>query len=134
MSRHQFPVRIFALIAVAMMVGGASLPRAMAGPGEWEVGRTANGRGERVCLSDPAMLMQWEHRGKACDRTILGSAMDRAEVSYTCSASNFGTSRVRVITPRSVKIDTQGISGGLPFGYVVHARRLGDCGNGQPAR
>ncbi len=117
-----------------MTIGGASLPRAMAGPGEWEVGKTANGRGERVCLPDPSMLMQWEHRGKTCERTILDGAIDRAEVSYTCSAGNFGTSRVRVITPRSVKIDTQGISGGLPFGYVVHARRVGDCSRAQTYR
>jgi len=27
-----------------------------------------------------------------------------------------------------MRIDTQGISGNLPFHYQLHARRVGDCG------
>ena len=119
--------RVWACFAVVLLLGGASLPRAMAGPGEWEVGKSASAQGTRVCLPDPAMLMQWEHRGKPCTRTILNSTIDRAEVQYQCASGGFGTSRVQVITPRSVKIITQGISDGLPFGYTVHARRVGDC-------
>ena len=125
-SRLSF-VRVGTCCAVALLLGGASLPKAMAGPGEWEIGKNAAGRGERVCLPDPAMLMQWEHRGKPCERTILNSSIDRAEVQYTCAGGGFGTSRVQVLTPRSVKVSTQGISGGLPFGYTIHARRVGDC-------
>ena len=120
-------MRLGTCCAVALLVGGASLPRAMAGPGEWEIGTTAAGRSERVCLADPAMLMQWEHRGKPCRQAILATTLDRAEVQYSCPGGGFGTSRMEVITPRSIKISTQGISGGLPFGYVVQARRLGDC-------
>lgn len=134
MSARLSLLRFFAFVALGAMVGGASLPRALAGPGEWEVGRDARARGERVCLSDPAALMQWEHRGKTCSRTVLHSTVDRAEVQYSCNGDGFGTSRVRVITPRTVKIDAQGISGGLPFGYVLHARRIGDCSRGQASR
>jgi hypothetical protein len=32
-----------------------------------------------------------------------------------------------VITPRSIRIETQGISGDLPFNYVLQARRIGEC-------
>jgi hypothetical protein len=32
-----------------------------------------------------------------------------------------------VLTPRSLRIATQGISGGLPFNYVLQARRVDDC-------
>ena len=120
-------IRLGTLVACALLVGGASLPRAMAGPGEWEIGTSASGRGERVCLMDPAMLMQWEHRGKPCRQTILATTVDRAEVQYSCPGGGFGTSRVEVLTPRSIRIATQGISGGLPFGYMIHARRVGDC-------
>jgi len=31
------------------------------------------------------------------------------------------------VTPRSLRLDTQGISDGLPFHYVAQARRVGDC-------
>ena len=129
MVMRSFPsfARVGACCALALLMGGASLPRAMAGPGEWEIGKDAAERGERVCLPDPAMLMQWEHRAKPCARTILNASIDRAEVQYSCPGGGFGTSRVQVLTPRSVKIDTQGISNGLPFNYVVHARRVGDC-------
>ncbi len=119
--------RIGTCCAVALLAGGASLPRIMAGPGEWEIGKTASARGERVCLPDPATLTQWEHRGKPCTRTVLNSSVDRADVHYQCPGGGFGTTRVQVLTPRSVKVDTQGIASGQPFGYTVHARRVGDC-------
>ena len=124
-------LRTFARLGVfifgASLLVAASLPQAMAGPGEWEIGKTAGGAGEKFCLPDPAMLMQWEHRAKQCTRVIVTSSLDRAELHYTCAGGGFGTSRVQVLTPRSIKIDTQGISDGLPFGYVVHARRVGAC-------
>lgn len=120
-------VRALACAAFAAVLMGASLPLAMAGQGEWEIGKTAGRAGERVCLADPAMLMQWEHRGKQCSRVIVASSIDRAEVHYTCVGGGFGSSRVQVLTPRSIKIETQGIADGLPFGYLVHARRVGAC-------
>ncbi len=120
-------VRLSVCVAFAALLVSAGLPRAMVGPGEWEVGKTASGRGEKVCLPDPAMLMQWEHRGKSCTRDILSSSLDRAELQYACGSSDFGTSRMQVLTPRSIKINTQGIADGLPYGYVIHARRVGDC-------
>lgn len=126
MSRRSV-ARVGACCMGALLLGGASLPRAMVGPGEWEIGKDAASRGERVCLPDPAALMQWEHRGKPCARTILNSSIDRAEVQYTCAGGGFGTSRMQVLTPRSIKVSTQGIAGGLPFGYTLHARRVGDC-------
>ena len=58
---------------------------------------------------------------------VVSSNGDRAEVHYTCPKGGFGTSKITVLTPRSVKIETQGISDGLPFNYVVHARLAGKC-------
>ena len=113
--------------AVVLALTGASLPQAMSGAGEWEVSKSASVRGDKVCLPDPAMLMQWEHRGERCSRTIVNSSLDRAQLSYTCTGTGFGTSRVEVLTPRSVRINTQGIARGLPFGYNLHARRVGNC-------
>jgi hypothetical protein len=120
--------RFGACIALAALVTAASLPSAMTGPGQWEVSKSAEGSGgQRTCLADPAMLTQWEHRGKPCTRVILSSDSDHAEVHYTCVGGGFGTSKVEVLTPRTLRIDTQGISDGYPFAYVLHARRVGDC-------
>ena len=119
--------RLSACFAGAGLLVAASLPHAMVGPGQWEIGKSASERGEKICLPDPAMLMQWEHRAKQCTRTIDTSSLDHAEVHYTCVGGDFGTSRVEVLTPRSIKVATQGIADGLPFGYVLHARRVGAC-------
>ena len=129
MNRLLSSSRALVCAALAALLVGAGLPLAMAGPGEWEISKTASGRGERLCLSDPAVLMQWEHRAKRCTRSVVNPAPDRAEVHYTCSGGDFGTSRVEVLTPRSIRVNTQGIAGGLPFSYVIHARRMASCPN-----
>ena len=48
-------------------------------------------------------------------------------IDYNCGAAGFGHSEVNVITPRSIRIATQGISDGLPFNYVLQAHRIADC-------
>ena len=118
---------LLACCAGAGLLVAANLPHAMVGPGQWEISKTSGGGGEKICLPDPAILMQWEHRAKQCTRTIVTSSLDRAEMHYTCVGGGFGTSRVEVLTPRSIKVATQGIADGLPFGYVVHAHRVGAC-------
>lgn len=105
----------------------AAMPPAMRGAGLWEVSRSAVGHGERVCLADPAVLTQWEHRRAQCTRVVVSSSAERAVVQYTCTGGSFGTAKVQVLTPRSVRIDLQGISDKYPFGYVLHARRVGSC-------
>ena len=42
----------------------------------------------------------------------------------------FGRTKMTVLTPRSMRVETQGISNNAPFNYVLQVRRLGDC----PAR
>lgn len=121
-------LRFLAVLPVAAALIGATLPQALRGGGLWEVSTKASGLGgARHCLADAAILTQWEHRQMQCTRVVLTGGRDRSEVQYTCPAGGFGNSRARVITPRSVRIQTQGISGGLPFAYTLHARRIGPC-------
>jgi hypothetical protein len=128
MTLLRIPARVGACVVLAGFLIAASLPQAMSGPGEWAVSKAANGSDAvRVCLADAAMLMQWEHRGKPCTRTVLSSSLDRAEVHYTCAGGGFGSSKAEVLTPRTLRVHTQGISDGYPFAYVLHARRMGDC-------
>lgn len=111
-----------------LILSAAALPTAMRGAGLWEVAKSADGHGaQRVCLADPALLTQWEHRGGQCTRVVVTSSAEKAVVQYTCVGGGFGTSKVQVVTPRSLRIDSQGIAQNFPFAFVLHARRVGDC-------
>jgi len=54
-------------------------------------------------------------------------------VHYTCARGGFGRSKIDVLTPRSIRIETQGIADDLPFNYVIQARRVGECSQRQSA-
>ena len=47
---------------------------------------------------------------------------------FTLATVEYALWDFRVWLPRSMRIETQGISGNLPFNYQLHARRVGDCG------
>jgi hypothetical protein len=88
----------------------------------------------RQCVADVAALAEFEHRGKACSPKVISSSANSTVIQYSCGNAGFGRTQVDVITPRSLRIDTQGISGGLPFSYVLQARRIDDCpGHAAPA-
>ena len=115
----------------AAFLAAATAPRALlpAMGGLWEVSQTADGHGaQRICVPSPVMLAQYEHRAGRCTRTVIRDSGSQAEISYTCSDGGFGQSKITLLTPRTMRIDTQGISGNLPFHYQLHARRVGDCG------
>jgi hypothetical protein len=38
-----------------------------------------------------------------------------------------GHSTIRVETPRLVRIESQGVDGGMPFEFRAEARRIGPC-------
>ncbi len=113
----------------ALVLGAATLPPAIADSGGlWEVSRSATGAGaEKSCVPQASVLAQWEHRKAQCTRVVISSTATEAIIHYTCPAGDFGHSKMKVITPRTLRIETQGISGGFPFNYVLHARRVGDC-------
>jgi len=116
-----------ALTAVAL--AAATLPPAIGGSGGlWEVSRSATGtNAEKRCVPQAAVLAQWEHRRAQCTRVVISATETEAVIHYTCIGGGFGQSRLKVITPRTLRIETQGISEGFPFSYVLHARRVGDC-------
>jgi hypothetical protein len=122
-------------LAAAIALGAAQrapAPRATAlsaaAPGLWEFAGAPGLKGPvRECIADIMQLAQFEHRRKTCTRTVVHDGSSSAVVHYTCGASEFGESRLTPLTPRSVRIETQGISDELPFNYVLQARRVGDC-------
>jgi hypothetical protein len=84
-------------------------------------------RRQPVCLGSPKLLLQLEHRGKPCSHLVVSQDERSATVHYTCPASDFGQTSLKLETPRLAQIETQGISGGTPFSYRLEARRVGAC-------
>ena len=117
------------LIPIALILSAAALPQPLAsGPAVWEVSKSANGAGaERSCIANSAILAQWEHRRSQCTRTVISSSADQAVIEYSCPGGGFGRSHVRLVTPRTLRIETQGIADSYPFSYVLHARKIGQC-------
>ena len=94
--------------------------------GLWEISR-ANGGRRNICIPDPTVLAQYEHLRASCSRNIIRNLRSKAEIHYSCAGGAFGQSTVELITPRSLRIETQGISDNAPFHYVLQARRIGNC-------
>lgn len=119
----------FVGIALAAMLTAAATPSALSqtARGLWEVTGASGSRPVRQCVAHPRLLAQFEHRGQQCQQSVISDAGTDAVIHYNCAGSEFGRSRITVVTPRSLRIETQGISGGLPFNYVVQARRVGNC-------
>jgi hypothetical protein len=114
----------------ALILAAAALPPTIANSaGLWEISRSASGaNAEKRCVPSATVLAQWEHRQIQCTRVVLSSTATSAVITYTCPKGGFGRSQVRVITPRTLRIETQGIAAdGFPFNYVLHARRVGNC-------
>ncbi|HEX6661154.1 MAG TPA: hypothetical protein VF067_04705 [Sphingomicrobium sp.] len=124
------------LLAIAAGAGtvavlaAAQRPAALAEAkgGMWEVSGAPGSRvPPRLCVADPTALAQFEHRGRFCTRIIISDDPPAAVIHYTCPGAGFGRSKMTLITPRSIRVETQGISDSLPFNYVLQARRVGEC-------
>jgi hypothetical protein len=104
-------------------------PLGQASPGLWEISGAEGARVPiRQCIADLVALAQFEHRGRNCSSKVISSTPTSTVIEYQCGGgAGFGHSKIDAITPRNLRIDTQGISDGLPFGYVLQARRVGDC-------
>ena len=123
-------LKLSAMIAGALALTGAQqgTPLSQAQPGIWELSGIPGAKAPlKQCLTDVAALAQFEHRGKTCKARVTSSQADSELIEYSCGSAGFGRSEVKVLTPRSLRIDTQGISDQLPFGYVLQARRFGEC-------
>ena len=97
-------------------------------PGLWEIsGAPGAHTPVRQCLGDMRILTRFEHRNRNCTAHVLKDEGSAISLDYSCGGAGFGHSEVEVITPRSLRIATQGISSGQPFNYVLQARRVADC-------
>lgn len=100
-------------------------------PGLWQL-RDLDAPGaaqQSLCVADPLVLAQLRHRNAPCTRLVVSNGERDAVVHYTCPASGYGQTALRVETPRLAQIDTQGIVENRPFAFRAEARRVGPCGN-----
>ena len=97
-------------------------------PGLWEM-RLLDNRPSRpsICVSDPSVLIQLEHRNIVCDQLVITNTLENLTIHYVCPFNGFGQTSLRVFSPRFVRLDTQGISKNAPFAYRAELRRLGPC-------
>ncbi len=104
-------------------------------PGAWQL-RALDGSAppRRICLSDPAELIQLRHPGAACSRFVLDNAPDLATIHYTCTGSGYGRTTIKVETRELIQIDSQGLINQAPFQMAFEARRVGSCGPEQGRR
>lgn len=133
--------RALLTLAVAAAVAGPALSQRAGGigalsklqPGLWQLRVLGNGSGRPapVCLGDPTVLAQLQHRSSACSRLVVGQDAEQATVHYTCPAGGYGQTILRVETPRLVQVDTQGIADNVPFAYRAEARFVGSCSSSQ---
>ena len=130
MNRTRLAIGLMAGLfgAVALAADLQPSPFSQTQAGLWEISGAPGAKTPvRQCLANVAALAEFEHRGKSCSPKVVSSRVGSALIEYRCGSAGFGRSQVDVITPRSLRIDTQGISNRLPFGYVLQARRIGDC-------
>jgi hypothetical protein len=111
-------------LGVIAAAGPSALSQAQGGL--WEVSRPGSPP-VRLCIANPQALAQFEHRRASCSRTVIRESGLSARIHYTCGGRGFGESSLTLVTPRSLRVETQGITGDGPFNYVFQARRVGDC-------
>jgi hypothetical protein len=123
-----------AAAGVALAIAGAaafaqnSHALANAEPGLWELTGVPGAKTPvRQCVAHLAALAQYEHRAKSCTPSTVSDNGKVTVINYTCAGSDFGRTSIKVVTPRNLRIETQGISDGLPFAYAIEARRVGEC-------
>jgi hypothetical protein len=117
-------------IAAALLMAAAQQPSPLTQvkPGEWELSGVPGAKTPvHQCIADLPALARFEHRGKNCSSRTISENASSLVIEYSCGGAGFGRTQMDLLTPRSLRISTQGISDKLPFNYVLQARRLGDC-------
>ncbi len=85
-----------------------------------------DGSAMKICVRDPAQLMQIMHPGARCRAYVVADSPTRAVVSYQCEQTGTGYTDLRVETARLVQIQTQGVDKGAPFSMTLEGRRIGE--------
>ncbi len=116
--------------AAALSLTAAQQPPVLSAlkAGEWELeGLPGSKAPSHQCIGDVRTLARLEHRANNCTSNVLSDDGRSTVIEYSCGGAGFGHSKIDLITPRSIKISTQGISDALPFNYTLQAHFVGEC-------
>lgn len=94
--------------------------------GQWQL-KSYDGE-RRLCLTNPAMLLQVVHGSAQCDHVVVEQTPRSITIRYACPGHGHGRTTVSVETARLVHVDTQGVLDGAPFSEDYEGRRVGACG------
>lgn len=119
-----------AVVAVAA-VPPPSRPSALGAvkPGMWRI-RSLDAGGppdRRMCVLDPAVLMQIRHGAASCTRFIIADAARETTVHYSCRGAGWGRTSLRLAGEDEIEIETQGIANNSPFAFKAEGTRSGPC-------
>lgn len=93
--------------------------------GEWQL-RAPDGSTRSICVADPRVLLQIRGRTAGCTPFVVENGANTGRITFTCPTGKSDT-RITVETPRLIRLETQGISRGLPFTEEYEGRRVGAC-------
>jgi hypothetical protein len=125
------PVMLGALLlfgAAGAPAQRSAAPNALGGleHGQWQL-RNAEGELRRLCLGNPATLIQIMHGNTQCEHFVMENTQRSATVRYTCPSHGHGRTTISVDTPRVINLETQGVANGAPFSEQFEGRRIGAC-------
>lgn len=127
-ARRAATLGIVFLAVAAMQAAPPSLPLlGTLEPGRWELRDDDNRLISSICLGDPGQLVQLQHAGQNCARSLLSADSRNVTVRYACPRTGFGRTTILVETPRLVQVESQGLANGTPFALHVEARKAGPC-------
>jgi hypothetical protein len=94
--------------------------------GQWQL-RETDGGVSKLCVTNPAALLQLRHPGAQCTQVVVENSREVATIHYTCPGHGYGRTTISVETSKLVRIDTQGIADGAPFASELEGRKVGVC-------
>ena len=94
--------------------------------GQWLL-RDDDGSTQKLCVRNPAMLIQLRHPNATCSRVKMPDDTGAVVMRYNCPGHGYGRTRVVVETPRLLRLETSGIADGAPFSSEIEGRYVGEC-------
>ena len=94
--------------------------------GQWQL-KDATGVVRKLCLTNPAVLLQIQHGAAQCEHFVMENTPRSATIRYTCSGHGHGRTTITVESAKLLGLDTQGVADGAPFSEQYEGRLLGPC-------